>query len=78
MRLYVRKTQEKSLNIMRVQPCCCSGVKLGVCCCTQSMFEAPRHHGVVPAEDTQSVAVRVFQQQAQTEAMVPLVQGGYR
>lgn len=42
------------------------------------MFEAPRHHGVVSTEDAQSVAVRMFQQQPQTEAMMPLVLGGYR
>lgn len=42
------------------------------------MFEAPRHHGVVSAEDTQSVAVGMFQQQPQAEAMMPLVLGGYR
>lgn len=42
------------------------------------MFEAPRHHGVVSTEDTQSVAVRMFQQQPQTEAVMPLVLGGYR
>lgn len=42
------------------------------------MFEAPRHHGVVSAEDAQSVAVGMFQQQPQTEAMMPLVLGGYR
>lgn len=37
------------------------------------MFEAARHHGVVSAEDAQSVAVWVFEQQAQAEAMVALV-----
>lgn len=42
------------------------------------MFETPRHHGVVSTEDAQSVAVRMFQQQPQTEAMMPLVLGGYR
>lgn len=42
------------------------------------MLEAPRHHGVVSAEDAQSVAVGMFQQQPQTEAMMPLVLGGYR
>lgn len=42
------------------------------------MFEAPRHHGVVSAEDAQSVVVGMFQQQPQTEAMMPLVLGGYR
>lgn len=30
------------------------------------------------AEDAQSVAVGMFQQQPQTEAMMPLVLGGYR
>lgn len=46
--------------------------------CTQSVFEAPRHHGVVSAEDAQGVVFRMFQQQAQTEAVVTLVVGGDR
>lgn len=37
------------------------------------MFEAAGHHGVVSAQDAQSVAVWVFEQQAQAEAMVALV-----
>lgn len=49
-----------------------------VCFRTQSVFEASRHHGVVSAEDAQGVVFRMFQQQAQTEAVVTLVVGGDR
>lgn len=45
--------------------------------CTQSMLEAPGDHGVVSTQDRQGVVVWMFQQQAQTEAMVALVLGGY-
>lgn len=37
------------------------------------MLEAACHHGVVSTEDAQSVAVWVFEQQPQAEAMVALV-----
>lgn len=72
----------KGLNIWRAKDCAelaLQSVGLSeVPFTTKSMFEAPRHHGVVSAEDAQSVAVGMFQQQPQTEAMMPLVLGGYR
>lgn len=34
------------------------------------MLETARHKGIVPIEDTQHVIVRIFQHQAETEAMV--------
>ena len=40
------------------------------------MFEASGDHGVVTAQETQGVVVRMLQQEAQTEAMVTLVLGG--
>lgn len=39
------------------------------------MLEAPGHQGVMSTEDTQGVVVGVLKKQAQTEAMVALMQG---